>query len=322
LGLSFSALPKRFCQRRPNGEAALPRAAATRASTTEGLRRRRRLLSLRAHASSISCRARGSNAKSVNRSMGHREAQFAARGVLPAQLPDLQRYPAQELLKKVSEIPVSLDFDAFGRIYDISRQFARTGGAKGGEFYTPAPSCAHGEILEPLPRRILARLRLRRHVRPIRASSPSTRRTPVRAIDLRRGEDRRHGRLARMNLAVHGLEGDIPPRRPGQSTTTTPHKAWRLRLRLANPPFNVTPWQGPVKDASARAPLPSLAAPDNQLPLDPAFILLTKGRAPSSWPLRERRRASELQIRKQLIRSAPWTPWSLRTDMFYTVVLP
>jgi type I restriction enzyme M protein len=41
----------------------------------------------------------------------------------------------KELLKKVSEIPVSLDYDAFGRIYEyFLGEFARTEGQKGGEF--------------------------------------------------------------------------------------------------------------------------------------------------------------------------------------------
>ena len=57
----------------------------------------------------------------------------------------------KELLKKVSEIPVSLDYDAFGRIYEyFLGQFVRTEGQKGGEFYTPAPIVRLiVEILEP-----------------------------------------------------------------------------------------------------------------------------------------------------------------------------
>ena len=65
----------------------------------------------------------------------------------------------KELLKKVSEIPVSLDYDAFGRIYEyFLGQFARTEGSKGGEFYTPCSIVRllvevsepfHGRILDP-----------------------------------------------------------------------------------------------------------------------------------------------------------------------------
>jgi hypothetical protein len=43
----------------------------------------------------------------------------------------------QELLKKVSEIPATADYDAFGRIYEyFLGEFARTEGQKAGEFYT------------------------------------------------------------------------------------------------------------------------------------------------------------------------------------------
>jgi type I restriction enzyme M protein len=57
----------------------------------------------------------------------------------------------KELLKKVSEIPVSLNYDAFGRIYEyFLGEFARTEGQKAGEFFTP--SCIVWllvEVLEP-----------------------------------------------------------------------------------------------------------------------------------------------------------------------------
>jgi type I restriction enzyme M protein len=45
----------------------------------------------------------------------------------------------KELLKKVSEILISTDYDALGRIYEyFLGEFARTEGQKGGEFYTPS----------------------------------------------------------------------------------------------------------------------------------------------------------------------------------------
>ncbi|MDO8370115.1 MAG: type I restriction-modification system subunit M N-terminal domain-containing protein [Candidatus Nitrotoga sp.] len=59
-------------------------------------------------------------------------------GVLPRSYQIFTSTLLKELLKKVSEIPVSLDYDAFGRIYEyFLGQFARTEGSKGGEFYTP-----------------------------------------------------------------------------------------------------------------------------------------------------------------------------------------
>ena len=63
----------------------------------------------------------------------------------------------KELLKKVSEIPAALDYDAFGRIYEyFLGEFARTEGQKGGEFYTPSSIVRLlVEVIEPFHGRIL-----------------------------------------------------------------------------------------------------------------------------------------------------------------------
>jgi type I restriction enzyme M protein len=63
----------------------------------------------------------------------------------------------KELPKKVSEIPASVDYDAFGRIYEyFLGEFARTEGQKGGEFYTPAGIVRLlTEVIEPYHGRIL-----------------------------------------------------------------------------------------------------------------------------------------------------------------------
>jgi hypothetical protein len=78
-------------------------------------------------------------------------------GVLPRTYQLFSSSLLKELLKTLSEIPVSLDYDAFGRIYEyFLGQFARTEGQKGGEFYTP--SCIVRlivEILEPFHGRVL-----------------------------------------------------------------------------------------------------------------------------------------------------------------------
>src|SRR6266852_1987478 len=80
-------------------------------------------------------------------------------GVLPKTYNLFTSTLLKELLKKISEIPASVDYDAFGRIYEyFLGEFARTEGQKGGEFYTP--SCIvrlltemiepyHGRILDP-----------------------------------------------------------------------------------------------------------------------------------------------------------------------------
>src|SRR5947209_17273505 len=60
-------------------------------------------------------------------------------GVLPKTYNLFTSTLLKELLKKVSEIPATVDYDAFGRIYEyFLGEFARTEGQKGGEFYTPS----------------------------------------------------------------------------------------------------------------------------------------------------------------------------------------
>src|SRR5258706_3674276 len=104
-------------------------------------------------------RPEGSNVgRAVNEAMADVEKhnpQLA--GVLPRNYQIFNGTLLKELLKKVSEIPVSLDFDAFGRIYEyFLGEFARTEGQKGGEFYTPAPIVRlMVEIIEPFHGRIL-----------------------------------------------------------------------------------------------------------------------------------------------------------------------
>ena len=72
-------------------------------------------------------------------------------GVLPKTYNLFTSTLLKELLKKVSEIPATVDYDAFGRIYEyFLGEFARTEGQKGGEFYTP--SCIVRlltEVIEP-----------------------------------------------------------------------------------------------------------------------------------------------------------------------------
>ncbi len=78
-------------------------------------------------------------------------------GVLPKTYNLFTSTLLKELLKKVSEIPASLDYDAFGRIYEyFLGAFAMTEGQGGGEFYTPSSIVRLlTEIIEPFHGRIL-----------------------------------------------------------------------------------------------------------------------------------------------------------------------
>ena len=78
-------------------------------------------------------------------------------GVLPKTYNLFTSTLLKELLKKVSEIPASMDYDAFGRIYEyFLGEFAMSEGQGGGEFYTPSSIVRLlTEVIEPYHGRIL-----------------------------------------------------------------------------------------------------------------------------------------------------------------------
>ena len=79
----------------------------------------------------------GSKVNDAMRAVERDNPQLA--GVLPKTYEVFSSTLLKQLLKRVSEIPETLDYDAFGRIYEyFLGEFARTEGQKGGEFFTPA----------------------------------------------------------------------------------------------------------------------------------------------------------------------------------------
>ena len=165
-------------------------------------------------------------------------------GVLPKTYNLFTSTLLKELLKKISEIPATLDFDAFGRIYEyFLGEFAMSEGQGGGEFYTPASIVQLlTQVIEPFHGRILdpacgsggmfvqsARFVAEHHKNPAAELSICG----VEKTD-------ETGRLARLNLAVHGLEGDIKHGGNINSYYDDPHSATgKFDFVLANPPFNV-----------------------------------------------------------------------------------
>jgi type I restriction enzyme M protein len=139
------------------------------------------------------------------------------------------------------------------------------------------------------------------------------------------------GRLARMNLAVHGLEGDI--RHGGQvnSYYDDPHKATGLfDFVLANPPFNVNAVD---KERLADAVGPGRRFPFGLPRTDNANYLWiqlfhsslnARGRAGFVMAnSASDARSSEQEIRQKLIESrAVDVMVAVGTNMFYTVTLP
>ena len=297
-------------------------------------------------------------------------------GVLPKSYNLFTSTLLKELLKKVSEIPATADYDAFGRIYEyFLGEFARTEGQKGGEFYTPGCIVRllteviepyHGRILDPACGSGGMFVSSARFVAEHKASPPSTRPAGHPSPDGRRAGDEgaqytgdparelsihgvektdETGRLCRMNLAVHGLEGDI--RHGGQvnSYYDDPHEAChplpsdgrgaggeggRFDFLLANPPFNV--------NAVDKERLKDSVGPGRRFPFglprtDNANYLWiqlfysalnAKGRAGFVMAnSASDARSSEQEIRQKLIESrAVDVMVAVGPNMFYTVTLP
>lgn len=274
--------------------------------------------------------------RAVNEAMADIEkhnAQLA--GVLPRTYQIFNSTLLKELLKKVSEIPVTLGYDAFGRIYEyFLGEFARTEGQKGGEFYTPSAIVRlMVEILEPFHGRILDPacgsggmfVQSARFVAEHKKNPASE----LSIFGVEKTDET--GRLCRMNLAVHGLDGQINHGGQINSYYDDPHNAvGRFDFLLANPPFNVNAVdKDRLKDAVGprqRYPF-GLPRTDNAnyLWIQLFYSALNdKGRAGFVMAnSASDARASEQELRKQLIQAhAVDAVVAVGPNMFYTVTLP
>ena len=248
------------------------------------------------------------------------------KGVLPRSYNRLPNATLVELLRLLS--PLDLAGDAFGKVYEyFLGSFARAEGSKGGVFYTPTSIVRLiVEILQPFRGRIFdpacgsggmfvqsADFVQRHH-------KSATNELTVFGTE----KDAKTVKLAKMNLAVHGLSGDI---RDSNTYYEDPHKALgRFDFVMANPPFNVS---GVDKDRLKDDKRFALGLPstDNAnylwIQLFQAALNDT-GRA--GFVMANSAgdaRGSELEIRKKLIQSGVVDVIvSVGSNFFYTVTLP
>jgi type I restriction enzyme M protein len=162
-------------------------------------------------------------------------------GVLPKSYNRLENSTLATLLKSFNAIPIDVEGDMFGKIYEyFLGQFAKAEGQRGGEFFTPTSLVKLiVEVIEPYHGRIFdpasgsggmfvqsANFVARHQGNPSAEISLYGQEKTMETV-----------RLARMNLAVNGLEGDIR-----QSNTyyedlhRSPNK---FDFVMANPPFKV-----------------------------------------------------------------------------------
>lgn len=256
-------------------------------------------------------------------------------GVLPKTYQVFKARTLKELLKTFSTIPVDLEGDTFGKIYEyFLAEFAMTEGQGGGEFYTPTAIVRLlVEILEPFQGRVLDPacgsggmfVQSARFVAEHKKGGGNA--LSIHGVE--KVDDT--GRLCRMNLAVHGLEGVIRHGGEINSYYDDPHNlVGRFDFVLANPPFNVNnvdkdrirdsvgkgrrfPWGVPKTDNA------------NYLWIQLFYAgLSAAGRAGFVMAnSASDARSSEQELRKHLIEArAVDVMVSVGSNMFYTVTLP
>jgi type I restriction enzyme M protein len=163
------------------------------------------------------------------------------KGVLPQTYQVFETRTLVELLKLIASIPLDLEGDVFGKIYEyFLGAFAMAEGQLGGEFFTPTSIVRlmveilepfHGKILDPACGSGGMFVQSARFV-------AEHKKNPSDEISIC-GQERVQAttQICRMNLAVHGLEGDI---RFGNTYYEDLHESvGKFDFALANPPFNV-----------------------------------------------------------------------------------
>lgn len=250
------------------------------------------------------------------------------RDILPRGYQKLERPTLIELLRLFAPLPTQLSGDAFGFIYeDFLSNFAAQEGKGGGEYFTPYSIVRLiVEILEPFQGRVFdpacgsggmfvqcAKFIERHNDNPTRKLS---------VFGAEKTEDTVP--LAKMNLALHGLSGDI---RQANSYYEDPHRAvGAFDYVMANPPFNVDKVKKEQLAGDKRFPFGIPKADNANYLWIQAFYaaLAAKGRAGFVMANSAGDAGhSEKEIRKQLVESgAVDVMVAISSNFFYTVTLP
>ena len=149
-----------------------------------------------------------------------------------------------QLLKTFANIPADFTGDLFGQIYEyFLSEFARSEGSKGGEFFTPRSVVRlMVEIIEPHGGKVFDPACGSGGMFVQSAHFISEHRKELKNADsgvfvYGQEKTRETVNLAKMNLAVNGLRGEV---KQGNSYYDDPHGSFgAFDYVLANPPFNV-----------------------------------------------------------------------------------
>lgn len=248
-------------------------------------------------------------------------------GVLPKSYTVLPSSTIASLLRHISSYTKDLEGDAFGLVYEyFLAKFALAEGQGAGEFFTPAAIVRlivemiepyHGRIFDPACGSggmfVHSAHFVERH-----------RHSPGEELSIYGQEKTGETvRLARMNLAVHGLSGEI---REGNSYYEDPHhSSGRFDFVMANPPFNVDRIDKTKLEGDTRFPDLPRADNGNYIWIQLfANALNESGRAGFVMAnSASDARHSEAEIRRKLIESGVVDVMvAVGPNFFYTVTLP
>lgn len=248
--------------------------------------------------------------------------------VLPRGYQKLERSTLIELLRLFAPLPTQLEGDAFGFIYeDFLSNFAAQEGKGGGEYFTPYSIVRliveiiepfHGRVFDPACGSGGMFVQCAKFVE--RHNESASRKLSVFGAE--KTDDTVP--LAKMNLALHGLSGDI---RQANSYYEDPHSAvGAFDYVMANPPFNVDKIKKDQLAGDRRFPF-GLPRADNGnfLWIQQFYAALSpKGRAGFVMANSAGDAGhSEKDIRKQLIESGTVDVMvAISSNFFYTVTLP
>ncbi len=268
--------------------------------------------------------------KAINEAMAAIEAQNPdLKGALPTST--YARFDNDllvSLIRAMKRIPMDLEGDMFGRVYEyFLGRFASAEGQKGGEFFTPTAIVKlivgiiapyHGRIFDPACGSGGMFVQSARFIEEHRNG-------PAATLSIY-GQERvaETVRLCRMNLAVHGLAGDI---KEGNAYYDDPHtSSGKFDYVMANPPFNVNRVERERLKDDPRFPFGMPRADNANFLWIQLFYSALSARGRAGFVMANSASdagASEQAIRQQIIASgAVDVMVAVSPNFFYNVTLP
>lgn len=270
--------------------------------------------------------------KALNDAMKAIEAENdEVKGVLPRTYGSFEATTLKEMLKLFNTIPENVEGDVFGRIYEyFLGNFAPRTLEKGAEYYTPYSVVRliveilepyHGTIYDPACGSGGMFVQSANFI----AEHQKTPTDELSIYGIEKIEETY--KLAKMNLAVHGLASDIKTKL--NSYYDDPHDSvGKFDFVMANPPFNQNAVDRErIKDDTKRYPF-GMPTTDNAnyLWIQLFYSSLKKDKGRAGFVMANSAadaRGSELEVRKKLIEAgAVDVMVSLTSNLFYTVTLP